>query len=297
MINIVYVPGTFGSTIEYILRSHTKEYQIEPNSPLPDGSMHGFEQHAHLTTQQQLHDYFSHPQDPNNIVTISYPLRESNLNDILDYIKEITTPNKKNVLVYCDNFNFAEQNLLFQYHKIAFGNGIAIGLKTFADSDTHDFTGWNSNYKTWNDLKPWEFREWFSIFYPSFLKLQNNIPVVDDDFLVVHGSDILYNTVPTLLKIIKFCGLTVDRDLTPFVEEWQLRQQYILQEYKTVCTIVDCTIKKQPYTWTDLNIIAESIVQQQLRQHGFEIRCNGLDVFPINSLELHALLEPTWRTE
>ena len=121
--------------------------------------------------------------------------------------------------------------------------------------------------------------------------------MVDDDFLVVHGSDILHNTVPTLLEIIKFCGLTVDRDLTPFVEEWQLRQQYILQEYKTVCTIVDCTIKKQPYTWTDLNIIAESIVQQQLRQHGFEIQCDGLDVFPINSLELHALLEPTWRTE
>lgn len=293
MINVLYVPGTFGSTIEYILRSHTKEYQIEPSSPLTNGSMHGFEQHAHLINQQQLFEYFHTQGDSNHIATIIYPWKEFGLDIILDYIKKNTNTNKRNILVYCDGFDFAEQNLLFQYHKIA----VEQGLEIFTESDSHNFTGWNSNYTTWSDLQPWEFREWFSLCYPNYIKSWTYFPAVSDDFLVVSGNDILYNTIPTLLEIIKFCNLTIDKDLVPFVEEWQSRQQYILQEYKILSTIVDCTVKKQPYTWPNLNIIAESIVQQKLRQQGFEIQCDGLNIFPTDSLELHTLLQPAWRTE
>lgn len=297
MINIIYVPGTFGSTIEYILRSHTKEYKIEPSSTLEDGSMHGFVPHAHLMDKTHFEEYFNNPHDHNDVVTISWPFPNSNIEYILNFIIQYSEIGTKNIIIYCDNFEFAEQNLLFQYHKMAVGQVINDGLEIFVNGDIHDFTRWNANYKTWKDLQPWEFREWFSIFYPNFLKNWISVPKVGSEFLVVSGKDILHNTVTTLLKIIKFCNLTIDRDLDSFVKEWQTRQQYILREYQTVCTIVNCTIKKQPYTWNNLNIIAESIVQQQLRQHGFELKCDGLNVFPTNSLDLHALLEPNWRIE
>lgn len=298
MINIFFVAGTFGSTVEYVLRSHTKEYSIDPISVSADGSMHTMKWLSHHNSLTGLKYYFENYKNSNDIVTTGYPSQDATLSEMLIESKKYITTQDRNILIYCDGMEFAEQNLLFLYHKLAAGKVVRVGLVTFTGNNKHDFSGWNANYKTWKDLQPWEFREWFSLYYPKVLvDWSNSVNLIDNSFLPVSGNDILYNTTTTLLKIIEFCNLTVNKDLTPFVEEWQSKQQYILQEYKTVCTIVDCAIKKQPYTWTDLNIIAESIVQQRLRQQGFEIKCNGLNQFPTNSLDLHALLEPNWRTE
>jgi hypothetical protein len=301
VITIFFVPGTFGSTVEYILRSHTKEYSIDPINISVNGSMHNFEKLAHLLNLDHAKEYLENYKTPKDILTPIYPFIHHHLDEILETFKKHTTSQDQNILIYCDGFEFAEQNMLFQYYKIAVGkvwNHGPAGLEIFGGNENHNFVGWNPNYKTWRDLKSWEFREWFSMYYPGLIsKWINSVDLVDDTFLTVSGNDILYNTVPTLLKILKFCNLTVNKDLTPFVEEWQSKQQYILQEYKMLSTIVDCTIKKQPYTWSNLNIIAESIVQQKLRQQGFEIQCDGLNTFPTDSLTLHTLLEPAWRTK
>jgi len=298
VINIFFVPGTFGSTIEYVLRSHTKEYSIDPINVSDDGSMHAMPWLSHHNSLRGLKNYFEDYKNPNDIVTTGYPLHDASLSKILTESKKYITDQDRNILIYCDGTDFAEQNLLFLYHKLVVGKVVQIGLVALTSNVKHDFSGWNANYKTWKDLQPWEFREWFSLYYPKLLlDWTNGASLVDNSFLSVSGNDILHNTLPTFLKIINFCNLTIKTDLTAFVEEWQGKQQYILQEYKTVCTIVDCTIKKQPYTWSNLNIIAESIVQQRLRQQGYEIKCDGLNVFPTNSLDLHALLESNWRTE
>lgn len=298
MINIFFVPGAFGSTVEYVLRSHTKEYSIDPISVSADGSMHAVKWLSHHSSLTGLKNYFENYKKPNDIVTTGYPSQDANLGEMLKESKKHITIQDRNVLIYCDGIEFAEQNLLFLYHKLAAGKVVQIGLGVFAGTRKHDLSGWNPTYKNWKDLQPWEFREWFSLYYPKMLvDWTSSVNLVDNSFLTVSGNDILYNTAPTFRKIIDFCNLTANKDLTTFVEEWQGKQQYILQEYKTVCTIVDCTIKKQPYTWNNLNIIAESIVQQRLRQQGFEIKCDGLNEFPTNSQDLYALLEPNWRTE
>jgi hypothetical protein len=301
VINIFFVPGTFGSTVEYVLRSHTKEYSIEPRNVASDGSMHNFKKLAHFGNFLELQEYLENHRSVRSICNTIYPFEHGEFDEILEVFKKHTTSKDQNILIYCDGFEFAEQNMLFQYYKIAVGKvrwpGPA-GLEIFGGNENHNFVGWNPDYKTWQDLRPWEFREWFSMYYPGLIsKWINSVDLVDNTFLTVSGNDILYNTAPTLLKIIEFCNLTVNKDLTPFVEEWQSKQQYILQEYKMLSIIVDCTVKKQPYTWPNLNIIAESIVQQKLRQQGFEIQCDGLNIFPTDSLTLHALLQPAWRTE
>lgn len=297
MINIVYIPGTFGSMIEYVLRSHTKEHNLESSRPLVDGSMHGFDPQAHIVNRAALEEYFESQHDDHDVISISWPMNDYPLAKILQLISQTQTQKYKNLIIYYDNFDFAEQNLLFQYHKIAFGQRIKNGLKIFYAANTTDFNNWDPTYTTYGDMQPWQFREWFSIFYPNMLFSLIKIPEGDDNSLVVNANDILHNTIPTLLRIIDFCELTINKNLLPFVDEWQDKQQYILQEYQTVRTIVDCTIKNIPYTWTNLNIIAEAIVQQQLRRKGYELRCDGLNIFPTNSLDLHQLIAPNWRIE
>jgi hypothetical protein len=297
VINIFFVAGTFGSTVEYVLRSHTKEYTIEPSDPLPDGSMHGFIHQAHLQNTQLFFDYFNNQQPCNNIATILYPKKDLDLVAMIDYISGKKFAQSKNILIYCDDFDFAEQNLLFQYHKIAFGHTEDQYFKIFTDLDTIDFTKWFTADSDLPGIQSWQFREWFSLFYPGMINTWLHVPKKNDNFLTISSKEILFNTQSALEKIIDFCNLTLDKDLVPFVAKWQSGQQYILQEYKTVCKIVQATVNKKYYSWSDLNIIAEAIVQQKLRQQGFEIKCDALNVFPTNSLDLNRLLEPNWRTE
>ena len=296
MINIFFLPGTFGSTVEYVLRSHTQHYSIDPVKICPDGSMHGFKKMAHITNAEELKNYFKTNNNSNNIQTIIYPFKDLELDGALKACEKYQTVDDKNILLYYDTFESGEKNLLFQYHKIAIG--LDYGLDCFADSATHDFTGWDANFDNWRDLQPWQFREWFSIFYPSRINfLIQNSKLVNDNFLKITSTNLLFNTKQTLENIINFCGLTLTKNLDVFVQEWQSKQQYILQEYTMLCTIVENTIKNQTYTWPDLNIISQSIVQQKLQQQGYGLKCDGLNKFPTDALELHSLLEPTWRTE
>lgn len=297
MINILYVAGTFGSTVEYALRSHTKEYTIESSDPLPDGSMHGFRHQAHLQNTQLFFDYFDNQRSCDSIATILYPQKNLDLVAMIDYISDKKFAHSKNILIYCDDFDFAEQNLLFQYHKIASGHSEDQYFKIFADMDTVDFTRWCVTESSLSGIQSWQFREWFSLFYPGMINTWLNVPKKNDNFLTISSKEILLDTQSALEKIIKFCNLTLNKNLVPFVAKWQSAQQYILHEYKTVCKIVQATVNKKYYSWSDLNIIAEAIVQQKLRQQGFEIKCDALNVFPTNSLDLHRILEPNWRTE
>jgi hypothetical protein len=260
--------------------------------------MHGLKQMAHVGNLSQLYNSLEKNWNDNNIIrTPMYPFDELELDEILEILKDQISKDQ-NILIHFDTFESGEQNLLFQYYKIAYGTHVQKGLEIFGKGYTHNFTGWNENYQHWSDLQPWEFREWFSIFYPSRINFLLQSPnLVDEDFLKISNSELLYNTKQALKNIVDFCQLTLAKDLDAFVQEWQDAQQYILQEYKMLCKIVECTVKNQLYTWPDLNIIAESIIQQKLRQQGYEIQCNGLNKFPTNSLELHALLEPNWRTE
>ena len=85
--------------------------------------------------------------------------------------------------------------------------------------------------------------------------------------------------------------MTKKNGLDNFASQWQNAQQYILDEYKLINTIVDQTIKKQDYNWKLLHPVAEAMIQNKLRTHGFEIRCNNLNVFPTNSIDLYNLLD------
>jgi hypothetical protein len=84
-------------------------------------------------------------------------------------------------------------------------------------------------------------------------------------------------------------GLTSEFD--NFVNAWRLKQQYLLDEHAIIKNIVKFTISNTLYTWKKLNLISEAIIQRQLRDAGYEIRCYNLNELPTNSIDLHQLLD------
>jgi hypothetical protein len=160
------------------------------------------------------------------------------------------------------------------------------------ENNQHNIVNWNKGYTHWTQMKRWELREWLSIFYPGFVQRSTDSQYqVSDEWLKLTNLDILYNTKESLLKIIDHCGLTNTKDLTEFTAQWQQAQKYIVDEFNLLDRIVECAINNQPLSWQPINVIAEAIVQQRLRAKGYEIRCDGLDIFPTDAIILNTLLE------
>jgi len=302
MIHIFFDPGSFGTTIESVLRNYT-DHGVPVNSKIVnDGSMHSFQKEQHVTNATALDDFLHLAISKSNInsnaiTTPIYPFKEFKLPTILEQFslsKSWATDTK--ILVFQPDLRACELNLLFKYHKVCVGSVVCHGIGVIIGDNQHNIVNWNQDYTHWTQMKTWELREWLSLFYTGFVQecidSQNQ---VTDEWLKITNTDILYNTKESLLKIIDHCGLTNTKDLTEFVSEWQQAQKYIVDEFDLLDQIVDCTIANQPLEWQPINIIAEAIVQQRLRAKDYEIRCDGLDKFPTDAIMFNTLLEKIQR--
>lgn len=105
-------------------------------------------------------------------------------------------------------------------------------------------------------------------------------------------SDLLYNFKKVMLEIQEFCQLDFKTDineLLPHHDQMLSLQKYLNQD--ELCTnIIDSLITTQPMEWDNLPIPSQSWIQWQLRNLGYEVRCNGLDIFPTNSVQLQELI-------
>jgi hypothetical protein len=291
MIHVLFVPGMFGSTIEYVLRSYTQQYTKLDAHILNDGSMHSYCKQAHLLTCKDVEEFFGNSQE-DAITTPIYPFNNQHLPEILVELDKYTSLDDSFVIVYADSLQAAELNVLFQYHKIADGTILKKGLEIFCGNNTHNILNWNADYTHWNRMQPWEIREWFSMFYVDWCsEWQNSQHQVLSKFAKIKNTDILNDPYSVFARIIKHCGLTEQAGLEEFSATWKQAQQYIIEEYNLLGNIVESTVSNQPLSWEPINIIAEAIVQQRLRALGYEIRCDGLNTFPTDSKTLYNLLE------
>jgi hypothetical protein len=292
MICIFFVPGMFGSTIEHVLTSFTNELSGEESIIRPDGSMHTFRKQKHLTTKRNFVKFFVRSDNSYAVTTPIYPLKDAHLLEMLDLFSKYSNPTDRSILVYADTFEAAEINMLFMYYKIAISPTYHGGMDLFYSSGNENFSQWNSSYTNWKQMKSWELREWLSLFYPNWVQEWiDSQHQVGDDFLKVSSTSILEDTEQTLTLIIEHCGLTRNsKNLAAFVKKWQEAQQYIRQEYLLIHHIIYCIMNSIDFSWNKLNIVAEAILQQRLRSNGFEIRCDGLNDLPTNSVEFFKFL-------
>jgi hypothetical protein len=289
MIHIFFVPGMFGSTIEYIARSYSNELTPVSGKILADGSLHSFGKQAHFLDIEYVDNFFKSG-NTIDVTTPIYPFREQKLPEILKHFDQNKMLNDACVLIHTDSVESAELNMLFQYHKISVG--LKLGLDIFCQSNEHNIKSWNSTYNHWSDMEIWQLREWVSLFYVSWVQewIESD-QQVGQQFLIVKNTDFLSNPIDTADKIFLHCNLTKKSELSEFLNQWKQAQQYIVDEYNLLGQIVDCAIANQNLPWEPINIIAEAIVQQRLRAKGYEIRCDGLNTFPTDSETLYKLLE------
>jgi hypothetical protein len=291
MIHVFFVPGMFGSTLEYVLRNYSNEYTSVDADVLSDGSMHSFLKECHPSSQSDLDSKLKHL-DKNSITAPVYPLDNLHLPEILKKYTEYINSDSKEILVHAADTRDAELNMLFQYHKIAAGSHLQRGLDIFCSGNEHNIVNWNTDYKHWGEMRPWELREWISLFYVAWvqewIESQNQ---VGGNFYKVSNTEILENLSQTVREMFQHCDLTESAGLDDFAVHWRSKQQYIMDEFDLLDRVVECTINNVPFSWNPVNPIAEAIVQQRLRTNGYEIRCDGLDVFPTDSGTLYNLLE------
>ena len=286
MITIFFVPGMFGTTIEYLLRSFNNKFEKNDCEIAPDGSMHTYEKEFHPTTIDEILS-----QRSTSIAAIGYPFNKHHFPEIFKTSQDHDFTDLP-ILLYADSLRSAELNMLFQYHKIAFGSVVNTGLGMFCGDNTRNIVNWNKDYTHWNQMQMWELREWVSLFYVSWVQewidSQNQVP---DNVLKIPNTDMLFDTKDTVARIFKFCNTEIVGDIDSFIKKWSEKQQYIVDEFTLLDNICNNTINNVAFSWNPINIISESIVQQRLRALDFEIQCAGLNNFPTDSKTLYNLLE------
>jgi hypothetical protein len=285
MINIFFVPGMFGSTIEYAIQNYSEEYTPDRHAILDDGSMHSFSKKFHPTTLEAVADFCNN--SLNIISTPIYPFTDANLSKIVKAFSEFSKVDDKFILLYAKSQEYAELNILFQYRKIATGS-LNMGVGAIMAGGVNDLAHWGNGSKSWED------REWFSIFYPVWInEWTTGVNDVTDSWLTISNSDMLNDTHGSLVKIIKYCGLTLTIGLQEFATKWRAKQQYIIDELELANAIVASVKNNDPMEWdtNSLCIVSEAIIQNKLRRLGYEIKCYGLDKFPNSSVELLKLLD------
>ena len=292
MINIFFVPGMFGSTLEYMLRNYTQNFENVKGHITADGSLHSIIKEWHPRKLNHLKKY----REKIKISTPTFPWSDAKLKTILSSWPA-RLDQSKNICIRAKTVEDAELNLLFQFYKTVKGvvnNKFAIFGK---DSSTH-FSKWNQNYVHWLDMEKWELREWFSINYhewvTEWINVENDLKDYKN-FLVLNNTDIIKDLNLEFTKIVSHCDLTEDKseEYYEFISNWTTAQQYILEEFALIDKIVKSTSKNLYFDWSDsrLCIISECIIQKRLRDNGFEIKCYDLNDFPTNSEQLYNLLE------
>jgi len=292
MLNIFFVPGMFGSTLEYMLRNFTKENDEVIGEIKDDGSMHTFLKEFHPTDMDTLENLRNLKN--NSITTPIYPFKGAKLPEILNFYSETNHYSDYTILMHADNLRDAEMNMLFAYHKISIG--LNMGLNIFCGDNKHNIVNWNRDAVHWNELEVWQLREWFSIFYSEWvsewINSQYQIKDYDANALSIKNTDMLFDTEKIFHRITSHFNLTIDGDYHSFIKKWQVAQQYIVDEFDLIDKIVYNTSNNLDFTWNSakLDIVAESIIQKRLRDSGYEIQCWNLNVFPDNSKQLYNIL-------
>jgi len=296
MINIFFVAGMFGSTIEFCIRNFTNEYQSNPidqleNFILEDGSLHSVDKEFHPARRDSYKKLATLNANSKSINTPMYPTKDDHFPELIELLKTNQDFTKnKNILLHAKDFPAAELNMFFQYEKIAIGFDVGLDIFFYSNNSLRQ---WSSKYNHWSDLETWELREWFSILYPGWIQEWiDSKNSVNDEFLCTSNIDFLYNTKRELHRIFDYCNLTPnENDIDNFVKIWQNKQHYIVNQRDLCNSIVLNTINNKKQSWDKLNFIQEAVVQKKLRDAGYELRCWKLNDFPGDTETLYNLVE------
>lgn len=281
MIIVLFPSGAFGSTIEYSIRQFSNELRKVEATVTEFGSMHSYTKEFHPIT---FEEFLKIKNNNYEIVTPVYPGHNyKTSSETIKELKRSINLSQKVVLVYFSNLDMAKRNQLFGFYKIS--NFLNVIMK---DKQT----AWNVSYNSYTDMQPFELREALSLFIDQQSEKLEISKVIDKNWLCITPDDLLYNFKNTILKIIDYCGLTENNStsIDEFYKLWFEKQQYILNEFEIVNKVIDSITSGEYFSWEPISIMGEAIIQSRLRQHGIEIICFNLNIFPTNTIDLQKVI-------
>lgn len=284
MINILFPVGSFGTTLEFCLHTFSNELtkiDTDWQSMIkPDGSMHHYNKEFHPRSFDEWDSSKKY-----QVSTPVYPNRDylTPAESVIRW-KSILPKDSKTVFVHFNSIAQAQRNALFAHHKLK--EYTTLERDTLKDKSS----SWGADGI--DNIEPWQKREALS-FYITDQKIWLDVDsFAPENSIKITPDDILYNFEETLAKIFDYLGLTFnDADIKEFHKKWFSAQQYILNEYTTICKIVDSILADEYYSWDPISIFGEAIVQSRLTENNFDLKCFKLNDFPTDTDTLKNYLE------
>lgn len=292
---IVYTGGAYGTYLEWVLTTLMSNCPIVPPFR-PNGNSHDFSGiHAGNINHPRWKKFVADNSFPSLIrIHPKSPNRDTNLSDTL---KALIESNYKIIHLYPD-----EKSILLNvnnvYKKVWGRDWWQERLKDPVFCDNL-YSNWLIDQTTQiDDISVWIKREilsfnlmpsWFNEVEWESLGQQSH-----PRYKPVALLDLLYDFENIISDIQKFCDLQFVKKIQDMVPSHQLMlslQQDLTQDQ--LCSkIVESTLSNLDFDWSNQTVPlpSEAWIQWELRNRGFEIRCNGLDIFPTNSLQLRELL-------
>jgi hypothetical protein len=159
-----------------------------------------------------------------------------------------------------------------------------------------------TNLKKWGLSKPyisssprWILREFFS--YCLINCMSNGYQVhnfVGSDYVSITADDIFDNFYATYQHIVKQLGLTITTEFESIIQNHEI----FLQKQQFHNSQINCNSWVQDILNSDTldsvspcqTIFDESYIQYLLRQQGYEIECDNLNIFPSTTSEMKKII-------
>ena len=302
ILNILFTPGSFGSTVQTITQVFSKDYKTD-TIPIEflfslveqNGSMHAVPKSGHPGTIRQIEKFCNNELAPDiaasNLTTWICPFAlngpEHGPEWLLTKLKKYR-PNDKFIFIAVNSTESAELNFLFYSYKNNYHDNLLVEgmssrlLRLFVLFNIK----WDYiDYLNWDDLSEWQLRNYFSDGYIG--QAQNLIDsqkFISADWLYITTDEILNSPITTFEKVLRYSGGLIPERTDKFIQfsnYWRTKQQYVIDEYNLIKKIVVATQQRQNLSWEKLNFVSEAIIQQKLN-----IRLT-VDRFPTNSIELY----------
>jgi hypothetical protein len=293
---IVFNGGAYGTYLEWCLVTLTTDSEIV--SPFTSvGSSHQFFG-RHLSNMEGWNQYVTDEKNLSKFVRF-HPKSKKEEN-IVDHLEVILSTVEKMICVYPDK-NSVLLNINNWFNKVV-GSWIP---EVHTSNNAHQIEYIvDKIYRDWpvaksiplGEVPTWIQREFLSFYLMPAWYSQVEWYLPDQwsnekcCFILI--NDLLFNFVETMNKIQKFCNLEFKKpidSIIPFHDQNLFLQKYLGQDQ--LCQqIIQSLSNGIDFSWNKLPLASESWVQWQLRNQNFEIRCEGLDTFPTNSVQLKELL-------
>ena len=289
---ILYSGGSYGTYLHWVLDTLSCRDPIR-DPHIKEGNSHGFTK-GQLIGMEGWYQFLKEKKDAVQIVKL-HPKRQKD-ESIVQNVRSIGKAATKILHLYPDPSSYL---LVIHNYLLKISDDLWKGPLKDVNKD-NIYNNWNIDPDSpLESIPTWIKREFFShyLFDAWEAQVEWYLPDVLEetkDYRYFFVKDLLFDFDNTIQQIGHYLGIKFLRPINELHEHHRInlsRQKYLTQQ-SLAENIVHTTLNDMSLTWnsSDLTIYSEAWIQNRLRMQGFLMKCDGLDFFPTNSVNLKKIL-------